>query len=53
MNRYSRQVDCKAESIFGEATEMPTELKSEISDTLDFLRDRARYYQQSYREEIA
>ena len=36
-----------------EATEMPTELKSEISDTLDFLRDRARYYQQSYREEIA
>lgn len=43
----------KLNQFLEEAIEMPTELKSEISDTLDFLRDRVKYYQQSYREEIA
>ena len=40
----------KLNQFLEEATEMPTELKSEISDTLDFLRDRARYYQQDAME---
>lgn len=39
--------------ILEENTEMSTDLKNEVSDTLDFLKDRARYYKQSYREEIA
>ena len=36
----------KLNQFLEKATEIPTELKIEILDTLDFLRDRARYYQQ-------